>query len=689
MPITGPFIKVDTTTTRGELESFLKDNAKAGDRVLGKTDKAGATIIYLSSSKAGLMDRMTGKAADRRADARAAVDTVMNNYDGKLTAKGLTAGGTAVKTFLFTKLRERREAHNTSALRGGEVRRLLSDAKVVGRDLPRATGQATPAAPPQRPGPTLIDTGLGPQEFQTLATAIEGIDPPLGTDGNLSPALAQAADNLADSIAQTYSQAHPTRAGLETFAFSDGSALRHQMGKVLATVLPPGTLTDGAIASFSTRVFDGAACRLSPDKVVAGGDRTIPAAGTGNATVTLPSVTVGNKTYEPVKFLGVGGYAKVYEYRCPADGERIAFKVPLEHEMRSDLDEGTNAAAEEVAAHRTAQGNGHGNIVGLKGAVRLPDGRIGMALELASSGDVHEMTSKISDAIGNGPGKISQAQADLLRLTLVKDMAQGLSHLRANNMIHFDFKTPNVMIGADGSAKIADFGTTRAGASISAVGAPVVDNPIFQAPEMIYLKRHIESTDDQITAAIGTRSGHLKEEMKSIFIGSEVGQIKTICETILRPEKDNLKAQIEANNAGLSLSNQADTWALGMAAANVFGVPFVFEQMSFMGDMEDALTAFRQNPANVALGARQADGSLPPGALGETTRIPAVTTLINDLLRPDPTARPALNTVLGSAVLSNPAVGGQQAHALIAALASGDPAAIDNARDRLAARMQG
>ena len=312
-----------------------------------------------------------------------------------------------------------------------------------------------------------------------------------------------------------------------------------------------------------------------------------------------------------------------------------------------------------------------------------------MALELASSGDVHEMTGKISGAIGNGPGKISQAQADLLRMTLMKDMAQGLSHLRANNMIHFDFKTPNVMIGSEGSAKIADFGTTRAGAAISAASAPKIDNPIYQAPEMIYLKNHISSTDSQVTAAIGTRSTHLKEEMESIFIGAKSGQIKTICETILQPEKDNRKAQIEANNAGLSLSNQADTWALGIAAANLFEVPMVFDQMSFMAPMETALTDFRQNPANVALGARRADGSLPPGALGEATRIPAVTTLINDLLRPDPTARPALDTVLGSAVLSNPAVGSQYTHALIAALASDDPAAIDNARDRLAARMAG
>ncbi|KAM0921593.1 hypothetical protein ACQ4PT_006774 [Festuca glaucescens] len=63
------------------------------------------------------------------------------------------------------------------------------------------------------------------------------------------------------------------------------------------------------------------------------------------------------------------------------------------------------------------------------------------------------------------------------------DVARGLAYLHAEAMVHGDVKARNVVIGADGRAKLADFGCARktcAGAGRKMIGG----TPAFMAPEV-------------------------------------------------------------------------------------------------------------------------------------------------------------------------------------------------------------
>ena len=47
-------------------------------------------------------------------------------------------------------------------------------------------------------------------------------------------------------------------------------------------------------------------------------------------------------------------------------------------------------------------------------------------------------------------------------VTIAKDIASGLAHAHANNLVHCDIKPHNILLTSDGHAKIADFGIARA-----------------------------------------------------------------------------------------------------------------------------------------------------------------------------------------------------------------------------------
>ncbi|KAK1699089.1 hypothetical protein QYE76_015786 [Lolium multiflorum] len=61
------------------------------------------------------------------------------------------------------------------------------------------------------------------------------------------------------------------------------------------------------------------------------------------------------------------------------------------------------------------------------------------------------------------------------------DVARGLAYLHGESMVHGDVKGRNVVIGADGWAKLADFGCARSVGS----AAPIGGTPAFMAPEVV------------------------------------------------------------------------------------------------------------------------------------------------------------------------------------------------------------
>ncbi|KAM0906775.1 hypothetical protein ACQ4PT_016576 [Festuca glaucescens] len=60
------------------------------------------------------------------------------------------------------------------------------------------------------------------------------------------------------------------------------------------------------------------------------------------------------------------------------------------------------------------------------------------------------------------------------------DVARGLAYLHGNSLVHGDVKARNVVVGADGRAKLADFGCART----AGCERPIGGTPAFMAPEV-------------------------------------------------------------------------------------------------------------------------------------------------------------------------------------------------------------
>ncbi len=76
----------------------------------------------------------------------------------------------------------------------------------------------------------------------------------------------------------------------------------------------------------------------------------------------------------------------------------------------------------------------------------------------------------------------------LRALTLLKPVLQALSHAHKSGLVHRDVKPENVLIGTDGSIKVADFGLARAVSADTqhtATGGVLIGTVSYLAPELV------------------------------------------------------------------------------------------------------------------------------------------------------------------------------------------------------------
>jgi eukaryotic-like serine/threonine-protein kinase len=154
--------------------------------------------------------------------------------------------------------------------------------------------------------------------------------------------------------------------------------------------------------------------------------------------------TVLADRYRIHDLLGRGGMGAVYRAEHLTLGKTVAVKVlRTSHGAREDIVR--RFQREAVAASHIR----HPGIVEVTDFGRTPDGRFYLAMELVEGETLARRLARL--------GALPPGEA----LSLVRELTRALAAAHAHGIYHRDIKPENVLLGRDGTAKLADFGIAR------------------------------------------------------------------------------------------------------------------------------------------------------------------------------------------------------------------------------------
>ena len=151
-----------------------------------------------------------------------------------------------------------------------------------------------------------------------------------------------------------------------------------------------------------------------------------------------------DQRYELEELIGGGGMADVYKARDCLLNRPVAVKI-LHEEFKQDKEFVDKFQREAQAAARLS----HPNIVNIYD-VGVADGDHYIVMEYVPG-------RTLKDRIRQ-EGHLSVSES----LRVAREIAEALAHAHANNLVHCDIKPHNILMMADGHAKVADFGSARA-----------------------------------------------------------------------------------------------------------------------------------------------------------------------------------------------------------------------------------
>jgi len=213
--------------------------------------------------------------------------------------------------------------------------------------------------------------------------------------------------------------------------------------------LPVGTASNEPASSSGT-------IAQSPDDVATAAARS---ASENPSLISIPGYVVERE-------LGRGGMGVVYLARHLALNRLVALKMILSGEHSGERDRQRFLAEAEVIARLR-----HPNIVQL--------------YEIGSHGDCPFFTLEFCEGgaldVKLGANPITAAEAG----TLVETLARAMQVAHDAGIVHRDLKPQNVLLAADGSPKVTDFGLAKrvgVGSELTASGA-VLGTPSYMSPE--------------------------------------------------------------------------------------------------------------------------------------------------------------------------------------------------------------
>jgi eukaryotic-like serine/threonine-protein kinase len=184
--------------------------------------------------------------------------------------------------------------------------------------------------------------------------------------------------------------------------------------------------------------------------------------------------------YEIVSEIGKGAMSTVYKAIDPTAERPVALKTIGLAANNADL------AEYEARFHleaKAAAGLDHPNIVKVHD-VGSSDGVPYLAMELIEGRKLATLTRK---------GRLLPLRQ---ALDIAVQIAEGLAYAHAHGVIHRDMKPANVLLAADGTAKIADFGVARMRSSeTKSDAAKMHGSTRYMAPEQVLGRRADHRSD--------------------------------------------------------------------------------------------------------------------------------------------------------------------------------------------------
>jgi serine/threonine-protein kinase len=161
-------------------------------------------------------------------------------------------------------------------------------------------------------------------------------------------------------------------------------------------------------------------------------------------------------SYRLIRVLGEGGMGRVYVGEQAEIASRVAIKVLTTKDP--DL------VARFFAEARAVNVIKHPGLVKVLALAHLPDGRPYIIMELVEGETLRTLV------VRDAPLPIGGV------LDVMKQLLAALGAAHARGVVHRDLKPDNVMITADGTVKVLDFGiaklsTTLGGGNLTQVGA--------------------------------------------------------------------------------------------------------------------------------------------------------------------------------------------------------------------------
>lgn len=188
------------------------------------------------------------------------------------------------------------------------------------------------------------------------------------------------------------------------------------------------------------------------------------------ASVVIPREAGADTVYERLRLLGEGGAGRTWLARDRARDRLVVLKEPLERWQReSTIKEMVLREARLAARVR------HPNVVRVEEVVEIAGSPV-LVMEYLEGGTLGDVLR----ARGTLPWRDAAA--------LVRDVCAGVEAIHAAGIVHRDVKPSNILLDADGTAKVGDFGialpATSGKTMIDAASTTRAGTLSYMAPEV-------------------------------------------------------------------------------------------------------------------------------------------------------------------------------------------------------------